>query len=283
MEPNEILFEQTSKKITFKVQRYSPGKDQAPHLQEYSFPVASGMTILDCLIYIKEKIDPTISFRASCRMGICGSCGMLINGFPRLACQTQSFSLESDVIEIKPLPNYPIIKDLVPDLTPMFLKHKSVKPYIIRKDKEEMENPTREYSQTPRELEDYLQFAYCLKCGICLAACPTVATDRNFFGPQALAQAFRYNSDTRDDAREERTRIVDNAHGMWRCHMAGACAEACPKGVDPAMAVQLLKRQTASAVLGLRKKRQPARVVAAPTAVTPRPGVPKAPEPTIGK
>jgi succinate dehydrogenase / fumarate reductase iron-sulfur subunit len=283
MEPNETLFEQTSKTIAFKLQRFEPGKDKTTHLQEYSLSVSSGMTILDCLIYIKEKIDPTISFRASCRMGICGSCAMFINGFPRLACQTQSFSLRPDVIEIKSLPNYPIIKDLVPDLTPMFLKHRSVKPYIIRKDVEELDHPTREYGQSPQQLEDYLQFAYCLKCGICLAACPTVATDRNFLGPQALSQAFRYNSDTRDEAREERLRIVDNTRGMWRCHMAGACSEACPKGVDPAMAIQLLKRQATVAVLGFRHKKSPAQVVPTPVGVAPQPNITKAPEPTIRK
>lgn len=231
------------------------------------------MSILDCLFYIKENLDATLSFRASCRMGICGSCAMYINGFPRLACETQVLALRSEVIEIKPLPNYNIIKDLVVDLTPLFHKHRQIKPWIITSDPAELDQPTQEYLQSPAQLEQYLQFAYCLKCGICLAACPTMATDKEFLGPQALAQAFRYNSDTRDVGLEERMAVVDTLHGLWRCHMAGACADACPKGVDPALAIQLMKRET---IFG--KKKEQARLAGPPGKVTPKPGIPKTPE-----
>ena len=280
MEPKETLYEQAPKRITFKIQRFDPLQDKEPYLQEYSFDAYSGMTILDCLIFIKEKLDATLSFRASCRMGICGSCGMLINRFPNLACQTQSFSLNSDVIEIKSLPNYPIIKDLVSDLTQLFQKHQNIKPFIMQE--KEDTDLTLEYKQTPQELEDYLQFAYCLKCGICLSACPTVATDREFHGPQALAQAFRYNIDNRDSGREERDKIIDQAHGIWRCHMAGACAEACPKGVDPAMAIQIMKKQTVMGVLGMRPRKNP-KVQVEQTINQGPINAPKAPEPTIDK
>jgi succinate dehydrogenase / fumarate reductase iron-sulfur subunit len=280
MEPKETFYEQTGKRVTFKIQRFDPLKDHEPYLKSYTFDVFSGMTILDCLIYIKEKLDATLSFRASCRMGICGSCAMFINGFPNLACQTQSFSLNADVIEIRSLPNYPIIKDLVPDLTQLFHKHQSIKPYIIQE--KEDPNLTLEYKQTPQELEDYLQFAYCLKCGICLSACPTVATDREFHGPQALAQAFRYNVDNRDSGREERDKIIDQAHGIWRCHMAGACAEACPKGVDPAMAIQIMKKQTVFGALGLRRKKKPAVLAELPVSSESTNTV-KAPRPTVEK
>jgi len=278
MEPSETLYNQTAKKITFKIQRFDPLKDKEPYLQEYSFDVFSGMTILDCLIFIKEKIDATLSFRASCRMGVCGSCGMLINKFPSLACQTQSFSLNADAIEVKSLPNYPIIKDLVPDLTLLFQKHQSVMPFLMQKD--ENIDMASEYNQTPKELEDYLQFTYCLKCGVCLSACPTVATDREFHGPQALTQAFRYNIDSRDSGREKRDKIIDEPHGIWRCHMAGACAEACPKGVDPAMAIQIMKRQTVAGALGLRRKKKPAAQVKKSTGPGPENAI-KAPDPTV--
>ncbi|MBE3580587.1 MAG: succinate dehydrogenase iron-sulfur subunit [Thermoanaerobacteraceae bacterium] len=260
----------------FKIQRYDPEKDGRPYFQTYEVPVEQGMSILDCLFYIKERLDATLSFRASCRMGICGSCAMYINGLPRLACETQVTSLATDTIEVRPLPNYEVIKDLVVDLAPLFEKHQRVRPWIIPYDPVELDRPTKEYQQSPAELERYLQFAYCLKCGLCLAACPTVATDQEFIGPQALAQAFRYNSDTRDGGDTERMASVDTLHGLWRCHMAGACAEVCPKGVDPALAIQLMKRE---AVFGKKKGR--ARLADPPHAVKLLPGILKAPEPTV--
>lgn len=263
---------------TFKIQRYNPEKGAKPYIKTYQVPIEPGMSVLDCLFYIKENLDASLTFRASCRMGICGSCAMYINGLPRLACETQVRSLGTETIEVKPLPNYEVIKDLVVDLTPLFHKHEKVKPWIIPLDPVELDQPTMEYYQSPTQLENYLQFAYCLKCGICLSACPTVATDEEFLGPQALAQAFRYISDTRDNGFRERIQIVDTLHGLWRCHMAGACAEACPKGVDPALAIQLLKRR---AIFGQKKVQ--AMLLEPPVDAIPRSGIPKAPEPTVKK
>jgi succinate dehydrogenase / fumarate reductase iron-sulfur subunit len=127
-----------------------------------------------------------------------------------------------------------------------------------------MENPTAEFAQTPRELYSFLQFTYCIKCGICVAACPTAASDKLFLGPQALAQCYRYCADNRDEGEQERFPAVDTDHGIWHCHLAGACSEACPKGLDPALAIQLLKRRLVSQAIGLRKKQQPAPVVPPP-------------------
>jgi succinate dehydrogenase / fumarate reductase iron-sulfur subunit len=138
--------------IKYKVQRYDPEKDKAPYSQEFTVPFNKGMTILDGLLYIKENLDSTLAFRTSCRMGICGSCAMFINEQPHLACHTQIEEFDTDKLTVKPLPNLPIIKDLVPDLSNFFVNHKSIKPYIIRCDKEEMEQPTAEYAQSPQEL-----------------------------------------------------------------------------------------------------------------------------------
>ncbi|TDA69661.1 MAG: succinate dehydrogenase iron-sulfur subunit [Clostridia bacterium] len=251
--------------MTFKVQRFDPERDQGPYLKEYHVPYTQGLTVLDGLYYIKEKLDGSLAFRASCRMAVCGSCGMFINGKPHLACHTQITELESTVLEIRPLPNYSVIKDLVCDFTPLFAKHKAIKPYIIRREAGEIDNPTREFLQSPAELESYLQFSYCMKCGLCLAACPTAATDRNFLGPQALGQAYRYCADSRDDGLAERVKEIDHAHGVWRCHLAGACSEACPKGVDPALGIQLLKRQVVLRAVGLGKGRKLAAVVPPPS------------------
>ncbi|MFQ6090058.1 MAG: succinate dehydrogenase/fumarate reductase iron-sulfur subunit [Candidatus Bipolaricaulia bacterium] len=267
------------KTVTFKVLRYDPDRDRRPRYQSYEVPVPKGMTVLDGLIYIKNNLDGSLAYRASCRMGICGSCGMFINRKPRLSCQVQVLELDSDVIEVKPLPNYPNIKDLVPDLEPMFDKHQQIKPFLIRQDKKEQEDPSGEYLQSPEELEDYLQLSYCIKCGLCLSACPTVATDPLFLGPQALPQAYRYSVDSRDEGFAERLAVIDSAQSCWRCHFAGACTESCPKGVDPALAIQLLKRKIIAYNLGFGRKRK--RKGAPLLPFHPRPGIPKPPPRTV--
>ena len=232
----------SGKEIEFKILRFAPDRDKAPYFQSYRIVLQHGMTILDALMQIKENQDPTLNYRKSCRMGICGSCAMYVNGKPRLTCQVQVNELQSLIVEVQPLPNFPILRDLVPDLTNFFASHESVLPYIVRDNPDEMDHAKSEYVQSAGELEDYLQFAYCIKCAACVAACPTSATDPQFTGPQALAAAYRYVGDTRDGGLARRMEAIDQPHGIWRCHFAGACSEACPKGVDPALGIQLLKR-----------------------------------------
>ena len=264
------MTENNTKHVTFKVQRYDPEQDGTPHFQEFAVPVSRGTTVLDGLQYIKENLDSTLTFRTSCRMAICGSCGMLINSYPHLACHTQIEEFNSKTLTIKPLPNQPIIKDLVADLTPLFSNHKLIKPYIIHSDTEEMESPTAEFAQEPQELETFLQFTYCVKCGLCVSACPTSASDKTFLGPQALSQCYRYCADSRDEGEKERFPLVDTDYGVWHCHLAGACSEACPKGLDPSLAIQLLKRRMVSSALRLRKKQPPSSVVSPPTETKPK-------------
>ncbi len=269
------------KTVTYEVLRYDPGKDRTPHFEQYSVPVTKGMTVLDGLHWIKEHRDPTLSWRSSCRMGVCGSCGMFINGLPRLACNNQIVHLHSDRITIKPLPNFDIIRDLIPDLETLFAKHRSVKPYLIRKDKEEQNNPKGEYFQTEEELVSYIQFAYCIKCGLCLSACPTVATSQDYMGPQSLTQGWRYISDSRDEGAAQREPEMFSKNGIYRCHFAGACSQVCPKGVDPALAIQLAKKYAFLRSLGIRKHRRSASVAPPVQNWVPRTDIPKAPEPTV--
>lgn len=263
------------KELHFKVQRYDPEKDDKPYMQEFTIPFKTGMTLLEGLLYIKENIDNTLCFRSSCRMGICGSCGVFVNNLPMLACHTPIAELETDKIEVKSLPNFPIIRDIVADLGPLFEKHKSVKPFVITPEKETLERPETTLAQSREELEGYAQFAYCVKCGLCMAACPTVATDELFLGPQPLGQVYRYCADHRDQGMEDRFKKVDSPHGLWLCHLAGACSEVCPKGVDPAFGIQLLKRATLAKSLGLRKEPKPATPIPAPTEIKPKIEVPK--------
>jgi succinate dehydrogenase / fumarate reductase iron-sulfur subunit len=238
-----------TKTITFRLRRYNPEQDSAPRWETRQLPVAAGLTVLEALQALKAEQDPTLAWRSSCRMGICGSCGMYVNGLPRLACQTQVLHLEAEVVVVAPLPNYPNVKDLVPDLGPMFEKHQAVKPYLIDGAGDRL--PAGEYLQSPEQREAYGQFSICIKCGLCMAACPTMATDPHFLGPQPLAQAFRYCADSRDTGLRQRLETLDAVHGPFQCHLAGACTDACPKGVDPAMGIQLLKRALALEALSL--------------------------------
>jgi len=163
--------------IQFRLTRYNPETDLVPYLKTYQVPVHAGMTVLDGLHYIKDNLDSTLAWRYSCRMGICGSCGMLLNGRPGLACNTQILEIAEANLAVTPLPNFGIIRDLVPDLWTMLDKHRSMKPYIVRADESEINDPSGEYFQSPEQLESYLQFSYCIKCGCCMGACPTLATD----------------------------------------------------------------------------------------------------------
>ena len=245
----------TPREITFRVHRFDPDTDAAPSWKEYRLHVTEGMTVLEALHEIKAQQAPTLAWRSSCRMGVCGSCGMFINALPQLACQTQVLHLGTDFVTVAPLPNYPNVKDLVPNLEPLIEKHAAIKPFIVHPVSREMETPTGEFLQTPEEREAFSQFTYCIKCGLCLAACPTVATDPLFLGPQALAQAYRYTADNRDCGLQERLEAIDAFHGPYQCHLAGACSQACPKGVDPALGIQLLKRTMVLDGIGFGKKK----------------------------
>jgi succinate dehydrogenase / fumarate reductase, iron-sulfur subunit len=244
----------TPRDITFRVRRFDPDGDSAPFWEEYHLHVTDGMTVLEALHELKAHQAPTLAWRSSCRMGVCGSCGMFINDLPQLACQTQILHLGTDVVTVAPLPNYPNVKDLVPNLEPLIEKHAAIKPFIIHPSSQEIDIPTGEFLQTAKEREAFSQFTYCIKCGLCLAACPTVATDPLFLGPQALAQAYRYTVDNRDCGLQERLEAIDAFHGPYQCHLAGACSQACPKGVDPAFGIQLLKRTLVLDNIGFGKK-----------------------------
>jgi succinate dehydrogenase / fumarate reductase, iron-sulfur subunit len=233
-----------NKKVILKVYRTNYNKNESSYYDEFEVPVNRWTTVLDALLHVKSYSDSSVGTRYSCRMASCGSCGMKINGRPSLACYTKISELNKDIIVCEPLSNFPRIRDLVTDFSQFFDHHKKVDPFIHNdnvpldiKDNDDLV----EFEQTPKEVDDYLQFSYCIKCGLCYSACPTVATDPSFPGPQALSQAYRYVADNRDNDKSTRFNILDERHGIWRCHFAGSCSAVCPKGVDPALGIQLLK------------------------------------------
>lgn len=226
--------------VKVRVKRFESGKGF--YYREYRIKVGKYTTVLDALINIIEEQDSTLAVRYSCRMGICGSCAMVINGVPRLACETTIRSLKTDTITVEPMYNFPVVRDLVARVNELlFNNHRRVKPYLIRRDLGEQFKAEAEYKQTPLELAEYLAYSYCIMCGLCISACPIVYEKPNFIGPQALAQALRWTIDSRDEGGDERLKIVDSLDGVWACEYIGACSKVCPKGVDPAGAIQRLK------------------------------------------
>ena len=237
----------SSSSIVLRVYRSNSANGDSYRYDTFDVPIQRWTTVLDALLYAKAYEDNSIAIRYSCRMASCGSCGMKINGRPRLACYTNVAELESPVITCEPLTNFSLIRDLVTDFSEFFRHHKSIQPFIINQNADLMTSEeVSEFIQSPRDVDEYLQFSYCIKCGLCYSACPTVATDVKFLGPQALAQAYRYSADTRDNGSREDMKNIDDKHGIWRCHFAGSCSNVCPKGVDPALGIQLLRRHLTS-------------------------------------
>ena len=225
--------------VTLAVTRYRPEQESEPTLQTYEVPFRKDWVVLDALNYIKDNLDGSLSFRWSCRMGVCGSCGMMVNGSPKLTCAAFLSDHLPGPIRVEPLSYFPIIRDLVADMTDFMHKLKKVKPWIVR----EQEKPLAEgeYLQTPDQLEVYKQFSMCINCMLCYAACPIYGLEQSFIGPAAIALAQRYNLDSRDEAARERLEILSEHDGMWQCTFVGECSKVCPKNVDPAGAIQQLK------------------------------------------
>ncbi|MHB1830682.1 MAG: succinate dehydrogenase/fumarate reductase iron-sulfur subunit [Candidatus Micrarchaeaceae archaeon] len=199
-------------------------------------------TVLGAMLDIKDYQDSTLSIRCNCRMGICGSCGMVVNGKPVLACETNLMKVsEGGAVEVSPMLGHPVLKDVVTDFGDFFNRHKSVTPTLYRDDLKEKYAARKEYAQTKEDLDKYLPYSYCIMCGLCLDACPVVNSNPNFIGPQALSQVYRYYSDSRDQKGKKRLFDIDSVEDAWGCEFSGSCSTACPKGVDPAGAIQLLK------------------------------------------
>ena len=225
--------------ITLEVFRYRPETEKEPVFQSYTVPFRDDWVVLDALNYLKDEVDGSISYRWSCRMGVCGSCGMMVNGTPKLTCAAFLKDYYPGPVRVEPLANFPVERDLIVNITDFVKKLKDVKPFIIRK--EEKPVSEGEYLQSPAELANYKQFSMCINCLLCYAACPVYGLEPSFVGPAAIALAQRYNLDSRDQGQEQRRDVIFRHEGIWECTFVGECSEVCPKDVDPAGAIQQAK------------------------------------------
>ncbi len=232
-------------KVTFKVYRYNPQNDKKEKYDKYEFDIENEV-ILDVLNKIKWEFDGTLSYRRSCRHGICGSCAVKVNKKNVLACKTRVKDMVEDfgdvlVIEPLSLKKEKVIKDLVIDKKDFWEKEKKVMPYLAS---EIDEHPKSEYLVKPEDVEKLQEAENCIGCGCCYYTCDALTANKNFIGPMALAKAFRFTADIRDEAKKERLEIVNELGvGVWDCVKCQACIEVCPKGVDPFTKITELHNQ----------------------------------------
>ena len=224
----------------FLVYRYDPTSGENPKLDSYQVDMDNcGPMVLDALITIKSEIDPTLTFRRSCREGICGSCSMNIDGTNTLAC-LKSIDAVKGPVKIYPLPHMPVVKDLVPDMTNFYAQYASVKPWLEARTPPP---PDRERLQSKEDQERIDEPSACILCACCSTACPSYwwNSDR-FLGPAALLQAYRWIVDSRDEATGERLEALEDPFRLYRCHTILNCADACPKDLNPGRAIAKIKK-----------------------------------------
>jgi fumarate reductase iron-sulfur subunit len=225
--------------VTFEVFRYRPEDEAEPIFETFEVPCRSEWMVLDALNWVKDRVDGTLSYRWACRMGVCGSCGMMVNGKPVLTCATYVNAVLPGPVRVEPLRGFPVIRDLVGDLTDFVEKLEQVKPWIIHP--EETAPAGEPNRQTPEQLAEYKRYSMCINCLLCYSACPIYELEPGFIGPAAIALAQRYNLDSRDAGAAERMEVLSEKEGIWSCTFVGECSAVCPKDVDPAGAIQRYK------------------------------------------
>ena len=217
-------------KIILKIQRYNPETDEAPYFQEYSVEADPNERLLDALMQVKRFQDGSLGFRKSCAHGVCGSDAMRINGKDGLACKTLIKELadrDGDTVTVEPLRYLPVQRDLIVDQNDFFNKYRSVRPYLIN------DEPVAE-KERPQSQEERMQFddtTNCILCASCYSACPVLEDNTAFLGPAAIAQAYRFNADTRDRGFEARLEVLDREDGVWPCQNHFKCTQSCPRSI----------------------------------------------------
>lgn len=239
----------STRTITLECLRFDPQTDGAPHFDQWEVPFSDDMSVLQGLQYIKDHLDGSLTFRWSCRMAICGSCGHMVNGEPVLSCHTFLRDYHPGTVRVEPLQHFPILRDLVVDQTGFLDKLEAVRPYLVPVEPRALtDGPHR---QTPAEMERYYTQSQCINCLLCYAACPQYGLDPGFTGPAALALLHRYNADSRDAGWPARQDIANAEQGVWGCTLVGSCSKVCPKGVDPAHAINQNKVTSALDYVGI--------------------------------
>ncbi|KAI4209548.1 MAG: hypothetical protein LQ351_007539 [Letrouitia transgressa] len=236
---------ENAKMKTFHIYRWSPDHPtEKPRMQSYTLDLnKTGPMVLDALIRIKNEVDPTLTFRRSCREGICGSCAMNIDGVNTLACLCRIPASTSHEARIYPLPHTYVVKDLVPDLTQFYKQYKSIKPYLQRETKSEdgLEN-----RQSPAERKKLDGLYECILCACCSTSCPSYWwNSETYLGPAVLLQSYRWLADSRDEHKAERKAMLDNSMSLYRCHTILNCSRTCPKGLNPGKAIAEIKKSMA--------------------------------------
>jgi succinate dehydrogenase / fumarate reductase iron-sulfur subunit len=231
--------EGTGRPTRFRVFRYKQG-DRAPHFDEFSVEVAEETTVLDALISIRNRQDPTLILRHSCYHASCGTCGLRVNDQEVMACVTKVADLKSAVVKVEPIANQTLVADLVTDMVDFYARFNAIGRSLIQNS-----DWLPEAGQPPG-VETYRRFENCIECGLCLSACPIVASDPRYLGPAALAAAWRAIEEPRGLDPEAVLQLTDDAQGSWRCHAAFECSEACPANVDPAGKIMLVRRRLAA-------------------------------------
>jgi succinate dehydrogenase / fumarate reductase, iron-sulfur subunit len=223
----------------FRIYRWNPEDGKDPHIDTYYVDTGDcGPMVLDALIWIKSKIDPTLTFRRSCREGVCGSCAMNIEGVNALACTTATEDAGFSV-RIYPLPHMAVVKDLVPDLTNFYAQHASIEPWL----KTTSVTPEKEWKQSHEERRKLDGLYECILCACCSTSCPSYWWNpERYLGPAALLQAQRWIVDSRDEATGERLDNLEDPFRLYRCHTILNCSKACPKGLNPAKAIAEIKK-----------------------------------------
>jgi succinate dehydrogenase / fumarate reductase, iron-sulfur subunit len=223
----------------FRIYRWNPEDGNDPHIDTYYVDTGDcGPMVLDALIWIKSKIDPTLTFRRSCREGVCGSCAMNIEGVNALACTTATEDA-GFTVRIYPLPHMAVVKDLVPDLTNFYAQHASIEPWL----KTTSVTPEKEWKQSHEERGKLDGLYECILCACCSTSCPSYWWNpERYLGPAALLQAQRWIVDSRDEATGERLDNLEDPYRLYRCHTIMNCSKACPKGLNPAKAIAEIKK-----------------------------------------
>ena len=227
-------------KQIFSIYRYNPDVDNAQYMKDYELeiPEGSDMMVLDALILLKEQ-DATLSFRRSCREGVCGSDGLNMNGKNGLACITPLSAVKASKIVLRPLPGLPVVRDLIIDMTQFYNQYEKIKPYLINDGKEQ---PAREHLQSIEEREHLDGLYECILCACCSTSCPSFWWNPDkFVGPAGLLHAYRFLIDSRDTATEERLDDLQDAYSVFRCHGIMNCVDVCPKGLNPTKAIGHIK------------------------------------------